>query len=841
LKPQLGEEKGWMQSIKKDSGTVPLGTAPDIVSDYAHYCRPELVRMLQSLSLDAVYERAEGDYIWQRRGEHLVKVLDLVGGFGVNLLGHYHPELVAEELRLIQQRVPLMAQGSCRRGATLLAKALCARTGDYIVIFANTGTETVEAALKHLALERPQKRLICAVRGAFHGKTTGAVQLTYSYYEPYVHMGPKVRFIDMNDPSDWSAVETVVDEIGAIFIEPILGEGGVKPLPAPFVEWIRKIQSETDIPIVADEIQTGFYRTGSFLACQDLGLEPDYICLSKVLGGGLAKIGALLIKRERFVDEFSFKHSSTFAEDDRSCFLALKTIEITEREQLGKRAQETGRYLFAKLQELRDSFPDLIKDVRGRGLMLGMELQDISDSPSNALRMLSQQEYLGYLAAAYLLNVHCIRVAPTLSERFTLRVQPSAYISRAEVDRFVEALHLFCEALRAADVAHLTSYQVGCQPGPIVDFSSSRLSRRETPRTANRVAFIGHLLQPEHALLWDASLVSLKHKMREFMEKPSRILQGTIYDQLHVQSVTGEEVHLSYIGLDLTPKQIMEGIYARDTQWMMDKIEDAVAQARDYGCKVVGLGAYTSILSGNCKRITTDGITLTSGNSLTVGMAIEGMKHAADKSGIDIRKSRLAVLGATGNIGATLALMMAPQVETVVLIVRDLHSPRVKSMVEEIGRVAHNLEVTDDSRELHNCNLIAAASNSPEPLIHARHLSSEPVVVCDIAVPADVSPEVPLERPLATVLRGGLVKLPRNDDFLIAGLDLEPGYVFACMAETLLMGLEGISHSVSFGPIKPEGVNWALEAAQKHGFALGKLELAGASTEGLKELKVAHA
>src|SRR5437016_14655447 len=110
-----------MQSNNKDSLTVPLGTAPEIVSDYGHYCRPEMARMLQSLSLDAVYERAEGDYMWQRRGQNLVKVLDLIGGFGVNLLGNYHPELVAEELRLTQDRVPLMAQDSCRRGAAFLS------------------------------------------------------------------------------------------------------------------------------------------------------------------------------------------------------------------------------------------------------------------------------------------------------------------------------------------------------------------------------------------------------------------------------------------------------------------------------------------------------------------------------------------------------------------------------------------------------------------------------------------------------------------------------------------------------------------------------------------------
>ncbi|HEV8183472.1 MAG TPA: aminotransferase class III-fold pyridoxal phosphate-dependent enzyme, partial [Candidatus Angelobacter sp.] len=550
---------------------------------------------------------------------------------------------------------------------------------------------------------------------------------------------------------------------------------------------------------------------------------------------------ALLISRERFVEEFSIKHSSTFAEDDRGCFLAIKAIEVAERDGLGARAKETGIYLTTRLKDVQKRFPTIIKEVRGRGLMLGFELHDLSDSPSNAIRMLCQQEYLGYLAAAYFLNVHCIRVAPTLSEPFTIRVQPSAYIERKELDRFIEALQMFCQALQAADVPHLTGYQVGCQAKPIVDYSARRLSRRETPRTDNRVAFIGHLLQPEHAILWDASLIALAPHLLEFMEKPSAILQGSIYDQLHVQSTTGEEVHLSYIGLDLTPKQIMEGIYARDTQWMMDKIENAVEQARDHGCRVVGLGAYTSILSGNCKRIKTPGTILTSGNSLTVGMAMEAMKQAALDNGIELGKSRLAVLGATGNIGATLALMMAPLVESTLLIVRDEQSPRVKSMVEEIGRVTTRLEVSNDLHALRKCNLIATASNSPEPLIYAEHLADEPVIVCDVAVPADVSAEVALERPLTTVMRGGLVRLPRNEDFVIAGLDLEPGFAFACMAETLLMGLEGVTESVSFGPIRTEGVNWALQAAQKHGFDLGKFERAGPRASGTKDLKVAHA
>src|SRR5437773_12065492 len=137
------------------------------MNDYGYYCRPGLVRMLHALSLDAVYERAEGDRLWQRKDDQLVEILDLVGGFGANLFGHYNPELVAEDRRLEELKVPILAQGSCRGGATLLAKALCDRLGDYVCIFTNSGAETVEAALKHAYLERGRP-IYWALERAFH-------------------------------------------------------------------------------------------------------------------------------------------------------------------------------------------------------------------------------------------------------------------------------------------------------------------------------------------------------------------------------------------------------------------------------------------------------------------------------------------------------------------------------------------------------------------------------------------------------------------------------------------------------------------------------------------------
>lgn len=794
------------------------------MNDYGHYCRPGLARMLEALSLDAVYEHALGDRLWQRRGDELVPVLDLVGGFGANFFGHYHPELVAEERRLTDERVPIMAQGSSRTGAARLARALSERLGDYIVILTNSGAETVEAALKHAHLENG--RTVCwAVASAFHGKTLGAIQLTDAYREPYSGWGPRVRFLDPQNPSCWKEAEAEAGEVCAAFFEPVQGEGGVHPLPENFTAWLTDVCRGNSIPLVADEIQTGLGRTGTFLASERLGLKPDYLCLSKSLGGGLAKIGALLIKRERFVEEFSVRHSSTFAEDDRSCLLALKALEILDRDGLTTRAEELGRYLLEKLYATRERFPHVIKEVRGRGLMVGVELQDLSDSPSNALRMLSRQNYLGYMATAYLLNVHRIRVAPTLSQPLTIRVEPSAYISEADLDYFVAALSMLCEAIQALDLPHLTSYQVGLPSARIRDYRGARAFKHETPGGVRRVAFLGHLIAPEHAVHWDPSLEGLPPEHLEaYMAKPSRVLGPTVFDQINVRSRTGDETHLSYIALDLTPQQIMSSMRSRDAHWIMEKIEESVALARDEGCTVLGLGAYTSIVSGNGQRIKTQGIALTSGNSLTVGMGLLALKKAAREAGVELARSRLGIVGATGNVASTYAVMIARYVAELVLIVRDTNSPRLKAIVDQIKSAAPKVRVTcaEGVEGLRTCSLVVAASNTQAPLIYPEHLASGPVVICDISLPYDVAAEVQAERPDVVVIHGGVVRLPCNEDFVIGGLPLKRGHVYACIAETLLMGLEGKSSHGSFGQVRPEGVEQALAMAEKHGFTLGE-------------------
>jgi acetylornithine/succinyldiaminopimelate/putrescine aminotransferase/predicted amino acid dehydrogenase len=794
------------------------------VDAYEHFCRPGLVPLLSAIGLDAVYERAQGDTIWMRRDGELVPVVDLVGGYGANLFGHHHPDLVATARRCFDEQVPFQAQASIRAGAARLAEALCRRLGDYVVTLTNSGTESVEAAIKHALLERPRPTL-WAVRGAFHGKTLGSIQFTWSYREPYQGRGPRVRFLDPYDPRDWRSAQAEIDSVSAILLEPVAGEGGIRRLPPAFVEWVMATCRPAGVPVIVDEIQSGMGRTGTFLASEALGLEPDYLCLAKSLGGGIAKIGALLVRRARFEKEFSLRHTSTFAEDEYACAIALEALRILERDDLAARCRARGAFLLAGLREVQARFPDQVEDVRGFGLMVGFELRDHADAKSYSLRMLSRQNYLGYVAAAYLLNVHRVRVAPTLGDPRTLRLEPSAYVSEEALTRFVRGAEELCALLRAENVAAIAGNAADFAGGVTSDAPvTARPDAQEEPRTTRRVGFIGHLLLDEHVTMVDPSYRAFgREGLEEYLDRTAPIVEPMVFDRIHVQSLTGEEVHLSFVGLDLTSRQFARARDAKNSRWITEKIESAVQVAKEAGCSVVGFGGYTSIVTANCRRVRTDGVTLTTGNALTVGMGVAALREAARIRGIDPGASRLAVVGAAGNIASTYAVLMAPEVREIVLVVRNLRSPKIPPIVAAVQAAAPGraVRVVDDLSALADCPLIVSASNTPEPFIYPRHLGRGPVVICDISLPADVSDAVALERPDVLMVTGGVVRLPLDANFAIGGIPLPRGHVFACMAETLLMGLEGTWKATSIGPVTVESVRHAMAMAEKHGFTVG--------------------
>jgi acetylornithine/succinyldiaminopimelate/putrescine aminotransferase len=400
--------------------------------------KPRLCELLDLLRLGVAFHRASGDRLWFREKGREVEVLDLAGGFGSLLLGHNHPALVAEAQTILVSGRPIHAQGSKRTLAGRLARELSRRCGgDYRVVLANSGAEAVEAAMKHAMLETGARTFV-ALERAFHGKTLGAVQLTANaeVRDPFVLPSLEVARVRPNDLAHLEATFARLPEMAGFVYEPIQGEGGVRPLDDAFLERAAKLCAARGVPMIADEIQTGLGRTGTFLASP---FRPDYLLLSKALGGGLAKISALLIRSDRHVADFDRLHTSTYAEDDFSSAIALKALELID-DLVIARCREKGERLLAALRRLQEKYPAVIADVRGRGLMVGLSFHSLPRSRSFLLRLLSAQDDLALVLAGYLFNVHRIRVLPTLSDPHTLRIEPSAFISEADLDRFVAAV-----------------------------------------------------------------------------------------------------------------------------------------------------------------------------------------------------------------------------------------------------------------------------------------------------------------------------------------------------------------------------------------------------------------
>ncbi|MDB5308157.1 MAG: hypothetical protein JWO38_2359, partial [Gemmataceae bacterium] len=359
--------------------------------------------------------------------------------------------------------------------------------------------------------------------------------------------------------------------------------------------------------------------------------------------------------------------------------------------------------------------------------------------------------------------------------------------------------------------------------------------RREPARTPRRVAFLTHLLGDRQLADLDPSLARLPAAaLAGLLDRTARVWDPVVLDQVHVHSPTGADVHLTVLGLGVTARQIVRAMHARDTAWILGKLEAAVAAAVGRGCRAVGFGGYTSIVAHNCKRVAAPGAAVTTGNSLTVGMGLRAIEQAAREAGLDLGRARVGVVGATGNIASTYAQLVAPRVREVVLVGRDRASPRLAAVAAEVGRAAPGTRVVpaDDCAALVGCDLVVAASNTPDPLIFPRHLGPGPVVICDISLPPDVSDDVVRARPDVRVIRGGVVRLPLDPGFSVAGVGVPPGHALACMAETLLMGLDEATAGWSVGPVTAAGVGRALAAADAHGFAVAATDLLTAEPVG---------
>ena len=354
-----------------------------------------------------VLDRGSGSYLYDLDGN---RYLDFIGGIAVNSLGHAVPEIIGA---LSQQAAKLMHVSNLYHTAphAVLAQMLVKNSFESKVFFCNSGSESIEAALKFsrrwaFGEGGEEKHEIVSFENSFHGRTYGAISATAQpkYHEGFAPMLPGMVYLPFNDAD---ALDAAISrkKTAAVIVEPLQGEGGVNPAQVEFLTMIRRLCDERKVVLIFDEIQCGLCRTGRFFAYQHHGIEPDVMTLAKPLGGGLP-IGAVMMKPHVADQLKPGLHGSTFGANPVVCHVAAAVVRKMLTDGIADRAAESGALLIDGLRDLQKKHSD-IKEVRGLGLLVGIEFEgEVAD-------MVAACQDHGLLVGSAGANV--LRCAPALN------------------------------------------------------------------------------------------------------------------------------------------------------------------------------------------------------------------------------------------------------------------------------------------------------------------------------------------------------------------------------------------------------------------------------------------
>jgi acetylornithine/N-succinyldiaminopimelate aminotransferase len=336
--------------------------------------------------VDLAFERGEGPWLHATNGD---RYLDFTGGVAVNGLGHAHPHLVAA---LNEQASKVWHVSNLFRipQAERLAERLCAETFADLVFFCNSGAEAMECVIKvvrkyQYASGHPERYRIITFEGAFHGRTlaTLAAGGQKKYLEGF---GPPVEGFDQVPFGDLEAVKAVIGpNTAAILIEPIQGEGGVRVVPTPFLRALRELADRNGLLLAFDEVQTGVGRTGSFFAYQRYGVTPDVMGIAKAIGGGFP-VGACLTTAEAGKGMTAGTHGSTFGANPLAMAVGNAVLDIVLAPGFLDRVRRSAILFRQRLAEIKDRHPNVVADVRGEGLLLGLAAVGPNGELVDALR-----------------------------------------------------------------------------------------------------------------------------------------------------------------------------------------------------------------------------------------------------------------------------------------------------------------------------------------------------------------------------------------------------------------------------------------------------------------------
>jgi len=412
---------------------------------HAKYINPAWAKATQLIGYDKVYVKAEGCHLWDNNGK---RYLDCVSGFCVSNIGHNHPVLRHALRDALDELLPNLIQLDCSLLSGLLAEALVQRIPWLdMVFFANSGSEAVEAAIKFARCATGRHRILYADQ-SYHGVTYGALSVTghpmwRKGFEPLVPQTDPVPFGDIH------AIERELTkgDVAAVLLEPIqVGAGMILP-PDGYFQQVVRLCRQYKALFLMDEVHTGTGRTGTFLASEHWHVEPDVVCLSKGLSGAMVPVSAVVtrkdvVKRVYSSLDRSCVHASTFMGNNLAMISGLATLHVLEVENLVKRCHEMGEYFMKRLKPLQEKY-DLVKDIRGRGLLIGIELGEPTSLYLRQAWSMMHKINSGLFAQALtipLMEEHAILTQVAGHNEDVLKIAPALVVTKEEIDYVVQSL-----------------------------------------------------------------------------------------------------------------------------------------------------------------------------------------------------------------------------------------------------------------------------------------------------------------------------------------------------------------------------------------------------------------
>ncbi|MBI3892391.1 MAG: aminotransferase class III-fold pyridoxal phosphate-dependent enzyme [Candidatus Wallbacteria bacterium] len=771
---------------------------------FSAHANLELGTLLAQLGISEEFASASGTRLRSRDG---AEFLDMTASYGALPFGH-NPEFATRAIQVFLERsTPNLLKGNPAWLEAEAAARLKSTFGAGRVIFTSGGAETVNVAVK-AARSITGRRRIVAFWNSFHGTSGDALRVTGNprfrdaFPESIEGAVTLCRF------NDEEGLENALrpGDVAAVLFEPVQGEGGVVRGTQEFLSRMAALCKRDGALLVADEIQTGLGRCGHLSRSLSLGVEPDLLLLSKGLGAGLVPAGACLF-RGVWDSRLGYHHSSTFG--GYGLAMALVPLVLARLDEaLLANVRARGAELLEGLGGLVREFPELLREARGDGLLLGLEFRSDVAPASRFLRELVRVFGILPAAVAQVRHSHRICLATTLNTHHTLRVTPALLVTSEECERTVQALREFLRVFRDGSTTRVVRWLVD---KPIsVDHARLKELHLEKARAARSgngtahgepsVAFLVHPNSEAYLHNFDPAFRALDPAE---LERLARNLSGVIEPvHWHQFEVRGLKVHV--IASPFLPSQIT----SLGRRVWTDEVELMVLRARSLGARLVGLGGLLSVVTRDGQAVPDHGVGVTTGNSLTAFAAYEALVELAERH--HRGRPRVAMLGGYGNIGLALSELALRDGFDVVLFgnpdnpLRKQMLGRARQSLEQRPGVRGRVILGDDLREHTREPIVAVTATSNPAFRLDLSLFQAGSTVLDLAMPPNLAPEDAAAHPELQVYRIGRVRTPVE----LPGLHLLElaDTIYGCLAETIVLGLERDWKGFSRGPLEADAV-----------------------------------